>query len=386
MLEGLKTVAKTASAYHIPFIFLKGSPEETIPAFLKQIDAGLLVTDFSPLRISKEWKKRIASLADIPIIEVDAHNIIPVWVTSSKQEYSAYTIRPKIFALLAQYLKPFPAVQKQSGCAIASTPVVSDDTHPYDWIAPGEQNAQNALRKFLNDGLDVYAKQRNDPNAQGQSQLSPYLHFGHICSQDIVLQILNTRRKHIQELIDPKRNGATTTSNEQAFIEELVVRKELSDNFCFYNERYDDTNGFPNWAKNTLLVHATDKREYLYTKDELEHANTHDELWNAAQRQMVATGKMHGYLRMYWAKKILEWTNNADEAMRYAIYLNDHYSLDGRDPNGYTGIAWSIGGVHDRPWGERPIFGNIRYMSYAGCTRKFNVRQYINTWKKGNVL
>jgi Deoxyribodipyrimidine photo-lyase type II (EC 4.1.99.3) len=160
-------------------------------------------------------------------------------------------------------------------------------------------------------------------------------------------------------------------------LEELIVRRELSDNFCFYNASYDSLKGFPLWAKATLHDHRKDPRAYSYTLKELENAQTHDELWNAAQREMTLKGKMHGYLRMYWAKKILEWTETPVQALRIAIYLNYKYELDGRDPNSYTGIAWCIGGVHDRPWKEREIFGKIRYMSYRGMHSKFNVSEYI---------
>ena len=163
-------------------------------------------------------------------------------------------------------------------------------------------------------------------------------------------------------------------------MEELIVRRELADNFCFYNPQYDSFAGFPTWAQKTLDEHRRDPREYLYTLAQFEQAQTHDDLWNAAQLEMVQTGKMHGYLRMYWAKKILEWTRSPEEALQIAIYLNDRYELDGRDPNGYTGIAWSLGGVHDRAWGERKVFGKIRYMSYNGCKSKFDVTAYIKKY------
>lgn len=168
-------------------------------------------------------------------------------------------------------------------------------------------------------------------------------------------------------------------SDIDSYLEELIVRKELADNFCFYNENYDNFNGFPNWSKETLNNHKGDPREYLYSLNDLEKYKTHDNLWNAAQSEMVTRGKMHGYMRMYWAKKILEWTNSSEVAQKYAIYLNDKYSLDGRDPNGYAGIAWSMGGVHDRPWFEREIFGKVRYMNYNGALRKFDVDRYIKT-------
>lgn len=189
--------------------------------------------------------------------------------------------------------------------------------------------------------------------------MSPYLHFGQISAQRVALEV---RAK---------------TDKADEFLEELLLRRELADNFCHYNQNYDNPDGFPDWARKTIAEHRRDPRTYLYSLEQLEQAETHDALWNAAQMEMVKTQKMHGYLRMYWAKKILEWSESAEQAMAYAILLNDKYSLDGRDPNGYTGIAWSIGGVHDRAWGERAVFGKIRYMSYEGCRRKFDVERYI---------
>jgi len=219
------------------------------------------------------------------------------------------------------------------------------------------------MKGFLEQGLSVYKARRNDPSLQGQSNLSPYLHFGQISAQRIVLEAL--------------QNPARKASRD-AFLEELIVRRELSDNFCYYNSQYDRFGGFPAWARKTLDEHRKDKRPYLYTLKQLENAATHDDLWNAAQIEMVKQGKMHGYMRMYWAKKILEWTGSPEEAIEAAIFLNDKYELDGRDPNGYAGIAWSIGGVHDRAWGERPVFGKVRYMSRAGSRSKFDINKYIS--------
>ena len=210
--------------------------------------------------------------------------------------------------------------------------------------------------------MDGYSTLRNDPNESGQSNLSPYLHFGQLSAQRVAIEVMKS---------------PASDEDKSAFLEELIVRRELSDNFCFYNPHYDATEGFPNWAKETHRIHSDDKREHTYALKEFEQGKTHDPLWNAAQMELVITGKMHGYMRMYWAKKILEWTSNPEEAMRFSIYLNDKYSLDGRDPNGYAGIAWSIGGVHDRAWGERSVFGKIRYMNYNGCKRKFDVAKYI---------
>ncbi|MCJ7443374.1 MAG: hypothetical protein MUO26_02380 [Methanotrichaceae archaeon] len=193
----------------------------------------------------------------------------------------------------------------------------------------------------------------------GQSNLSPYMHFGQISAQRIALNVLRSKK------------------SSESFLEELIVRRELSDNFCYYNKQYDSFEGFPSWARESLDEHRNDDREYLYSLSELKKGETHDDLWNAAQVEMAKYGKMHGYIRMYWAKKILEWTESPESALKTAILLNDKYEFDGRDPNGYTGIAWSIGGVHDRAWRERPVFGKIRYMSYKGMNSKFDINSYI---------
>ena len=218
------------------------------------------------------------------------------------------------------------------------------------------------LGHFLEHKLVGYERDRNDPNIDGQSGLSPYLHFGQISAQRVALEVLKGMK------------------DAGAFLEELIVRKELSDNYCYYNQHYDDMQGFPAWAIKSLAEHEKDRREYLYTQQELEKARTHDDLWNAAQNEMLQTGKMHGYMRMYWAKKILEWTESPAAALRAAIYLNDRYELDGRDANGYAGIAWSLGGLHDRAWKERAIFGKVRYMSYKGAKSKFDVQSYIKKY------
>ena len=309
----------------------------------------------------------------VPFYEVDAHNIVPCWIASPKQEYGAYTFRPKLNALLPEFLSDFPnlrqhpykwnnAISSIDWSSIKDTIDVNESASGLAFIKSGENEADKALRYFINQKLNDYDSQRNDPTKDCQSNLSPYLHFGQISAQRIALEI--------------QKNGSERESSE-AFLEELIIRRELSDNFCYYNSLYDSFDGFPKWAKDTLDQHRDDRREYLYSVSQFENAQTHDELWNAAQLEMVKSGKMHGYMRMYWAKKILEWTKSPEEAIKIAIYLNDRYELDGRDPNGYTGIAWSIGGVHDRAWSERAVFGKVRYMSYNGCKSKFNINRYI---------
>lgn len=378
MLRGLKQVAERLKGLSIPFFAIPGEPARVLPEFIERNSISLLVTDFDPLRIKARWREDVARAVHIPFYEVDTHNIVPCRLVSDKREYGAYTLRKKIGKLLSSFLGEIPAAQG----------------HPYDFgregkpLDPdglldllrvdaslkelpgriaGEKEAAAVLSSFL-DHLDRYGTERNDPTRNGQSRLSPYLHFGQISAQRVALEV--------------KRCHAKDTAKE-SFLEELIVRRELSDNYCHYTPHYDSFAAFPEWARKTLDDHRRDKRDYLYSRDELELAATHDPLWNAAQLQMVSTGSMHGYMRMYWAKKILEWTASPEEALSAAIYLNDRYQLDGRDPNGYAGIAWSIGGLHDRPWGERNIFGKIRYMSYNGCASKFNVKRYIEAFKPG---
>ncbi|NPV61661.1 MAG: deoxyribodipyrimidine photo-lyase [Methanotrichaceae archaeon] len=368
MLRGLKEVEKDLRQLNIPLFLLHGDPGRKIAQFLKAHDAAALVSDFSPLRINRSWKVSAIEQIAIPFYEVDAHNIVPCWVASSKQEWAAYTFRPKVRRLLSEFLEEFPAVSKhpfrfedwaENDWDEAEKSVKAGALPEVKWIQPGEKAARDHLIDFLNHRLSGYESGRNDPARDAQSGLSPYLHFGHISAQRVALQVLK---------------GSQDSSS---FLEELIVRRELSDNFCYYNSNYDSFDGFPDWAKETLRIHEKDRREYIYNLKELEAGQTHDVLWNAAQLEMVHKGKMHGYLRMYWAKKILEWTETPDEALRAAIYLNDKYELDGRDPNGYTGIAWSIGGIHDRAWKEREVFGKVRYMSYKGAGRKFDIDAYI---------
>ena len=399
-VRGLQEIQQTCAEKNIPFYLLidttgKQSPE-LIVGFCNDHNVGILITDCSPLRIQRHWKEKIAKNISCAMTMVDAHNIVPVWIASNKQEYGAYTLRPKIHKLLPEYLDDFPTVRKHPISytkkiptihwkKLLDIPEVDKKNTPVTWIIPGEKHAKKTLQHFIKNKLDTYGTLRNDPLADAQSNLSPYLHYGMISPQRVAMEIIDHVKFPIQKILDSLKNKTSVGTDQPltlidhagAFLEELIVRRELSDNFCWYNEHYDTTEGFPDWAKKSHRRFRHDKREYIYTLKQFEQAKTHDELWNAAQLEMVTTGKMHGYMRMYWAKKILEWTANVEDAMKIAIYLNDTYELDGRDPNGYAGIAWSIGGVHDRAWFERPIFGQIRYMARSGCEKKFDVKAYI---------
>lgn len=322
LLEGLNFLKKNLAQNCVDF-----EVSEEIPK-----NAGALIVDFNPVNL---WDKNV----DCTVFEVDSHNIIPARYISDKQEYSAATLRRKIYANIADFLTEFP-----TNCKIKSAP------------------AQEKLENFIKNKLSGYSEFKNDPRKDATSNLSPYLHFGFISSQRAALEIIKS---------------GTSRENKEAFLEELIVRKELSDNFCLYNRNHKTLAGIPNWAKETLEAHIHDIRTYIYSLKEFEFGKTHDELWNAIQLNLLKTGRIHGYLRMYWAKKILEWSKTPEYALKTAIYLNDEYALDGRAPNGYVGILWSIGGVHDRPFANRLVTGKIRYMSLAGCRTKFDVEKYI---------
>lgn len=379
MIQGLKEVADKLSNLNLPFIVSVGNPETEIVKLSIKYNVSLLVTDFSPLRIGRSWKRGVAEKIEIPFYEVDARNIVPVWETSNKKEFGAYTIRPKIHSKLPLHLTTFPELKKQDKAEIKSSleclNLFLNDFKGDKSVAPvskfkaGESSALKILKHFIENILpDGYGEKRNLPTLNMVSDLSPYLHFGHISAQKIAYEVTSSDAPKI---------------DKDTFLEELIVRRELADNFCYYEPNYDNFEGFPEWAKQTLKEHEKDKRPYIYSSHDFESAKTHDSIWNAAQTEMVKSGKMHGYMRMYWAKKILEWSETPQEAMTTAVYLNDKYELDGRDPNGYVGCAWSIGGLHDRAWFERPVFGKIRYMNNNGLKRKFDTKEYE---KKVNML
>ncbi len=328
--KAISGVAASAAKRRIKLRVIEGEPAEVIKKLCKDEKIAAIVTDFSPLRIGREWREDVAAEIAIPLYEVDAHNIVPAWIVSDKQEYGAYTIRPKLLRVLPEYLVEYPK----------------------EWKSLGNRELKDFAGRVV-----LFEDKRNDPNAEATSRLSSQLHFGQLSAARVALTIDNA-----------------------VYLEELIVRRELAENYCLHNANYDNPKGFPAWARETLHEHEKDEREFLYSRDEFEEARTHDKLWNSAQKQMLTTGYMHGFMRMYWAKKILEWSESATQAQATAIYLNNKYEIDGRDPNGYAGIAWSIGGVHDRPWFERPIFGKIRYMNESGCRRKFAVERYIKKW------
>jgi len=377
MIKGLMELEKELKKFDIPFFLLTGKPEIEVPKFCKSINSSILISDFDPLKIKRIWKREVSKKIKIPFYEVDAHNIVPCLVASNKTEFGAYTIRPKIHRLLPEFMDEYSELKKVKRIeSLTSDKIdwekvtknlkINNEVNEVNWIESGEKAAASMLKEFLENKLEHYSQDKIDPNKNALSNLSPYLHFGQISAQRVAL--------NVQQLYGDLKAS-------EVFLEELIIRRELSDNFCYYNKNYDTFDGFHDWAKKTLIEHRNDKREYIYSLKEFENADTHEDLWNAAQSELLSTGKMHGYMRMYWAKKILEWSSSPEEALQIAIYLNDKYELDGRDPNGYVGCAWSIGGVHDRAWTERPVYGKIRYMNRNGAMRKFDVEAYVQRQK-----
>jgi deoxyribodipyrimidine photo-lyase len=358
-----------------------------VPSLVKQNNIGGVVCDFSPLRIGLQWSEDIKKNLPQHVLftQVDAHNIVPCWHISNKLENGAMTIRPKLAAKLDEFLTEHPPVISQ---ATESTPELKLDgmtcfksvqdsysilecdnsVDKVEWAVPGYRGGINALQDFIDDQYRcrVYDVLRNDPNYNAQSGLSPWLHFGQISSQRCAIEA----KKYVRDYAE----GA------QWFLEALIIRRDLADNYCYYEKNYDNMEGAPAWGRDSLRRHARDKRQFVYRLEEFEYAKTHDNLWNACQNQLLIQGKIHGYMRMYWSKKILEWTENPDQALEFCIYLNDKYSLDGRDPNGYVGAQSSITGLHDKNFDDRPIYGGVRGMTYQGCRGKFDVDILIRTW------
>lgn len=337
-------------------------------------EAILCVTDRAYLRIPRTWRIDIAQRIKCHFVQIEDNVLIPVEIASNKEEYSAFTLRKKIHRIWNNYLTELPDLPqiKRSSLQLIFKNVIEYETlekylaqlkldssiNLSSLYKSGEDIALHYLYLFIGNKLMKYDTERNDPNKDSLSNLSPYLHFGQVSPIRIAIE-------------------TNKCPNHDAFIEELIIRRELSMNFVYYNQNYDDYSCLPDWAKTTLNNHRFDKRPYLYPLDELEQAQTHDEAWNSAQKEMIITGKMHAYMRMYWGKKILEWTTEPETAFHTALYLNNKYELDGRDPNAFAGVAWCFG-KHDRPWQERPVFGMIRYMNYSGLTRKFNLQAYIS--------
>jgi deoxyribodipyrimidine photo-lyase len=380
MIQGLVDVSKSLAEKNISFLIRVGNKTENLRKVILEYNPHTIVFDFMPFKATKNLYYEFAASSKCGVIVVDAHNIVPTWIASQKQEFSAATFRRKIHKLWRSYVDhkyeiikhPYKISVESEELGRVLEKIDAFYLENYKIVLPGREKAISTIYDFINTRIELYDELRNNPTVDYQSGLSPYLHFGTISSQEVI-EVMKKELMLTDDILSwPK--GAYT------FFEEIVVRKELSDNFCFYNDNYNNYEGIPAWAKRTFKDHSSDKREVLYSYEKLDNSQTHDPAWNAAQNQMKLTGKMHGYMRMYWAKKILEWTDTPQKAIEYAVNLNDTYSLDGYDPNGYAGILWSVGGLHDRPWFNKPVYGMVRYMNYNGLKNKFDIQKYIKEW------
>ena len=424
LLEGLAEAETGLKKRKIKLICRFCDPSKEVISLSNK--ACAVVCDRGYLRVQKQWRKHAAENIKCAVYQVESEAIVPVNEASDKEEFAARTLRPKITKKLEKYLIAPPvnkvdisslglnieadrpdidnsgtrssAAVKGSGVSrvrgleaiseiggknlsghnngiidlsdigalITKMSSIDRSVFRSPYFKGGEAAALAATEDFIDNRLDTYDTMRNDPALNHLSHLSPYLHFGHISPLKIAMAI---------------KNSKAPAEAKEKFLEELIVRRELSFNFCEYNHRYDSHGSLPDWAVQTLDNGAKDKRPYIYETADLEYARTHDHCWNAAQLQMIVSGKMHNYMRMYWGKKIIEWTPDFRTAYKTALYLNNKYNLDGRDPNSFAGVAWCFG-KHDRPWTRRPIFGSIRYMNEAGLKRKFDMEAYIESIAK----
>jgi deoxyribodipyrimidine photo-lyase len=376
MLEGLAETATRLAKRGIKLVGRFGAP----PAVVGELaaDAVLVVCDRGYLRHQRRWRSEIADSCGKAVVQIEGDVVVPVEVTSDKQEWAARTIRGKIERRRDNFVRELQAtpVRKSSlplhvtgdrdfrdASAVLRELDIDRSVARSERFKAGTEAARSALTSFLRRHLDGYADARNAPDNPQASRLSPYLHFGQISPVEVAAKVM--------------RANSGTADDKQAFLEELIVRRELAVNFVFFCADYDQYACLPDWASQTLAAHRDDSRPERYTRQQLEDARTKDPYWNAAMQEMRKTGYMHNYMRMYWGKKIIEWTNTPRYAYSTALYLNNKYFLDGRDPNSYANVGW-IFGLHDRAWAERDVFGKVRYMSASGLESKFDINAYVD--------
>ncbi|MFC1814866.1 deoxyribodipyrimidine photo-lyase [Thermodesulfobacteriota bacterium] len=375
MLEGLRETQSALAKQGIKMVVHRGSPAGVATALGQK--ASLIVCDRGYLHHQKAWRTRVARSAACRVVQVESDVIVPIEVVSNKAEYAARTIRPRIHKHLKDYMVPFkssvmkkPSLDfKINSLDLKDIGAVLEKLSLDRSVAPvgrffkgGTSQGKARFDEFIKRRFHRYVENRNQPQTDDIFHMSPYLHLGQISPLYLALQL--------------KAVGSRLKAAQEAYLEELIVRRELAMNFVFYTPHYDSYACLTQWARKTLQQHQKDRREYVYARRQLEAAETHDEYWNAAMREMKITGFMHNYMRMYWGKKILQWSKTPEHAFRSTLSINNKYFLDGRDPNSYAGVAW-IFGRHDRAWFERPIFGKIRYMAASGLERKCDIRGYV---------
>ncbi len=398
MLEGLAETAAALRERGVGFVLRTGEPAGV--ALDLGRDAAAIVCDRGYLAHLREWRYRVGHTASCHVVEVESDLLVPVEEASGKQEYAARTIRPKIHRRLGEFLVPLP--EEELRIRVRREPRGED---PADvdgllrklrpastpgsvggFFSGGPDEAHRRLERFMSERLDDYEEKRSEPGLDVSTGLSPYLHFGQISSLEIALAVGaesfvagldagNAQMKNQPGSVGMRTDSEQRASARDALLEELLVRRGLAYNYVWFARGYDRYDALPQWARDTLADHADDPREFEYSDEELESARTHDEHWNNATREMLTTGYMHNYMRMYWGKKVLEWTADPQHAFERLLALNNRWFLDGRDANSYANVAW-VFGLHDRPWTERDVFGKVRYMNANGLRRKFDMDAY----------
>jgi deoxyribodipyrimidine photo-lyase len=385
--QGLPDIEEDLAERNVSFI-VRRPPDNKLDKLLGELGAAMVVGDENPMREPERWRAVLAHRLQIPFWTVDADVIVPSNLYA-KHFYAVHHFRPKLYAEMPRFLAMHANESARHAwdrpAAFESFDVRKDMTEgwrnfdrsvePVEEWTGGTHAALKLLRTFVKHKLADYGTVRNHPEKDGTSRISPALHFGHIGPLTVV--------RAIEESV---ARGECTKEARDAYYSEVLAWRELAINFVKYVPDYDSIDCAPDWAQKTLRAHARDTRDPVYTPEQLERGETYDEMWNAAQKQMTRFGWMHNYLRMYWAKKILEWSPTPAQAWQTCVHLNDKYFLDGRDPNGYAGIAWSLGGVHDRPWFDRPIFGTVRYMSGASTGKKFDSKRYVENIREGRAF
>ena len=380
--QGLHDIAEGMEERGVGFVVRRPTDGDTLEGFIEEVGAAMVVGDENVCREPERWRQALAKKLRMPFWTVDADVVVPSAIFG-KTFVLLHHFRPKLQAELDTYLVPVKKtkVKHKWNKKVRSYSLKEDITEgfdkldrtvgPVDTFTGGTKSGLKRLKEFTDEQLKNYDEVRNHPESRGTSQMSPYLHYGHLSPITIALAVR-----------EAEKDGKATKAICDKYLDELIGWRELAVLFCKYNPNYDNWECAEPWAKKTLLAHAGDKRPWTYSLKQLEEAETHDELWNAAQMQMVRDGWMHNYMRMYWGKKILEWAPDPAKAYEWAVTLNDRYELDGRDPNGYAGIAWALVGKHDRPWFDRPVFGLVRYMSGESTGKKFDSKRYVEMNRK----
>jgi deoxyribodipyrimidine photo-lyase len=374
LLEGLRETRETLARRGIRMVIQRGEPAEVALRLGRR--AALIVCDRGYLRHQKAWRRRVAEDAKCAVFQVEADVVVPVERASNKAEYAAHTIRPKLQRQFEEFLaaparqpvrvplwkEKMPDLELRDIAAFCRKLPLNRSVPPVsEFFRGGTAEAEKIFRAFLRNRLADYAENRGQPQTDDVSHMSKYLHFGQVSP--------------VWLAVEARRHGAAS-ENVATFVEELIVRRELAMNFAEFTPNYDAFAGLPGWARDTLERHARDPRPHLYTPAQLEAGETHDPYWNAAMREMRETGYMHNHMRMYWGKKILEWSRGPEEGHATALTMNNKFFLDGRDANSFANIGWLFG-LHDRPWGERPIYGTVRCMMASGLERKCDIQAYV---------